>query len=63
MSDDQLSRQPDFPQVHRKLRQSLSTCRSMIANYRTMLGGMANDNQPVQFGDDFAEQANEADNA
>ena len=48
MSDDELPREADVEQVSRRLHQSLKACRLMVANYRAMLAGVANDNDPVE---------------
>ena len=46
MSDEQLPPEADVTQVSWKLHESLKACQAMVANYRLMLGGVANDNQP-----------------
>ena len=46
MSDEQLPPEADVTQVSWKLNESLKACQAMVANYRLMLGGVANDNQP-----------------
>ena len=46
MSDEQLPPEADVTQISWKLHESLKACQAMVANYRLMLGGVANDNQP-----------------
>ena len=44
MSDEELVREADADHVRLQLAQGLKACRAMVANYRLMLGGAANDN-------------------
>ena len=37
MSDDQLPRDADFDELNSTLNEGLKTCRSMVANYRSLL--------------------------
>jgi hypothetical protein len=61
VSDDELPRQADVQQVSWQLNQSLKSCRAMVANYRLMLGGGANDNQPADHGNErFVDEESEA---
>ena len=65
MSDNELPREADVEQVSRRLHQSLHACRVMVANYRAMLGGVANDNEPVVdgVGKGYSPEANAAEEA
>jgi hypothetical protein len=44
VSDEVPPREADVEHVNFKLAQGLRACRSVVANYRMMLGGEANDN-------------------
>jgi hypothetical protein len=44
VSDEELARDADAEHVRRRLSQGLKACRSMVASYRAVLGGEANDN-------------------
>ena len=44
MSDEELARDMDVEHVSLRLAQGLKACRSMVASYRAVLGGEANDN-------------------
>jgi len=46
VSDEQLPPEADVTQVRWKLNEGLRACQAMVANYRLMLGRVANDNQP-----------------
>ena len=52
MSDEQLPpEEADVEEVHSQLDEGLQTCRSVLANYRTLLSGIdvrefSNDNEP-----------------
>jgi len=46
VSDEKLMREADVEHVSLKLAQGLQACRSMVANYRAILRGEANDNFP-----------------
>ena len=64
MSDEQLPPEADVTQVSWKLNESLKACQAMVANYRLMLGGVANDNQPSgEDGRSFAAERTEAEEA
>ena len=65
MSDEQLPPEADVTQVSWKLNESLKACQAMVANYRLMLGGVANDNQPRggEDGRSFAAEGTEAEEA
>ena len=52
MSDDEVPHQPDVALVSWKLNESLKACQAMVANYRLMFAGGANDNQPADTGSD-----------
>jgi hypothetical protein len=41
-------REPDVAHVSWKLNESLRACQAMVANYRLMLRGEANDNQALE---------------
>ena len=60
VSENQLFREPDVEQVSQRLHESLSTCRSMIANYRSMIEDGANDNQRSCVGKRFTDEATDA---
>lgn len=47
MSDDELPHQPDVALLSCKLNESLKACQAIVANYRLMFAGGANDNQPA----------------
>ena len=65
MSDEQLPPEADVTQISWKLHESLKACQAMVANYRLMLGRVANDNQPrgVEGGGGFVAQTTEAEEA
>ena len=65
MSDEQLPPEADVTQVSWKLHESLKVCQAMVANYRLMLGHVANDNQPrgVEGGGSFVVRTTEAEEA
>jgi hypothetical protein len=65
VSDHELPHEADVQQVNLKLNESLRACQAMVANYRLMLGGEANDNQPdgADDGNGFAGQSSEAEEA
>ena len=65
MSDEQLPPEADVTQVRWKLNESLRTCQAMVANYRLMLGAVANDNQPrgAEGGGSFIAGTTEAEEA
>jgi hypothetical protein len=46
VSDEELTRDSDVEHVSLRLAQGLKACRSMVANYRSLLDGEANDNFP-----------------
>ena len=46
MSDQELASTADVEHVSLRLAQGLKACRSMIADYRALLDGEANDNVP-----------------
>jgi hypothetical protein len=45
-SEEELTRDSEVEHVSLRLAQGLKACRSMVANYRAMLDGEANDNVP-----------------
>ena len=47
MSDEDPPREANLEQASLKLAQGLKACHSVVANYRAMLGGGANDNGPA----------------
>lgn len=47
MSDEEPARAADAEHASFRLAQGLKACRSVVANYRMMLGGEANDNRPA----------------
>jgi hypothetical protein len=49
VSEEQAGRQADVDELSAQLSQGLKTCRTMVANYRAMLGAGANDNGSAQF--------------
>jgi hypothetical protein len=65
VSDNELPREADVEQVSRRLHQSLKACQVMVANYRVMLSGGANDNEPVgdRGGNSYAAEASAAEEA
>lgn len=46
MSDEDPPRGENLEQASLKLAQGLKACHTVVANYRAMLGGEANDNGP-----------------
>jgi hypothetical protein len=44
VSDEELARTADVEHVSLRLAQGLKACRSIVASYRAVLGGEANDN-------------------
>ena len=46
MSDEDPPREANLEQANLKLAQGLKACHAVVANYRAMLGGEANDNGP-----------------
>ena len=61
MSDNELPREADVQQVSWRMNESLKACRAMVANYREMLAGVANDNEPgaASGGNGFEREASE----
>ena len=61
MSDEDPARAADAEHASLKLAQGLKACRSVVANYRVMFGGEANDNRPATSAEDefflFAERS------
>jgi hypothetical protein len=52
MSDEQASRQTNVDELSNQLSEGLKTCRTMVANYRAMLGAGDNDNAAPMASDD-----------
>ena len=44
MSDEEPAREPDIERANVKLAQGLKACHDVVAGYRKILGGEANDN-------------------
>jgi len=65
VSDDELPREADVQRVRWRLNESLRSCQAMVANYRVMLGAVANDNQPAdaEVGSSYAHKTTEAEEA
>jgi hypothetical protein len=51
VSDEDLRPEPDVAHVNWKLNESLKACHAMVADYRLMLGSVANDNPSVEIDD------------
>lgn len=60
MTGDELPPGAEVEEINLSITDGIKSCRSMVANYRAMISGEANDNIPEEQAANDAESADEA---